>query len=132
MANSSVNKKAVWKNIFRLILPKRKQFLFVVLVSLLSTGVSLIEPLIYREAINDIAGIFVKQAKDDTRKELGVDENGDPIVAPQGPINAIDSLQVASDSTSLGSAPSVDGSVKKRVKHPHSQHKVSGRTPLEA
>src|SRR6267142_6119320 len=80
MVSSSASKKAVWKSIFRLIVPQKKQFLLVVVVSLLSTGVSLIEPLIYREAINDIAGLFVKQAKDDTRKALGVDENGDPIL----------------------------------------------------
>ena len=130
MANSSINKKAVWKSIFRLIIPKKKQFLLVVLISLLSTGVSLIEPLIYREAINDIAGIFVKQAKDDTRKELGVDENGEPI-PPQDLKTSVDSLQVTSD-TLASSTKSFDGTTQKRVKHPHSKNKVSGRTPLEA
>ena len=33
-------KKAVWKNIFRLILPYRKKFLWVVSLGLLSTGVA--------------------------------------------------------------------------------------------
>ncbi|HTH54715.1 MAG TPA: ABC transporter ATP-binding protein, partial [Cyclobacteriaceae bacterium] len=136
MANS-VSKKAVWKSIFRLIIPKRKQFLLVVLISLLSTGVSLIEPLIYREAINDIAGIFVKQAKDDTRKELGVDENGDPILAIEDLNLDADSVQVKGD-TLQGSADSTTakatakGRGKERVKHPHGKNKVSGRTPLEA
>jgi ABC-type multidrug transport system fused ATPase/permease subunit len=131
MANSSVSKKAVWKSIFRLIIPKRKQFLLVVLVSLLSTGVSLIEPLIYREAINDIAGIFVKQAKDDTRKELGVDEDGEPIIPLEDLRLPGDTVQAASDTTST-SVTSLDGVTKVRTKHPHSKHKVSGRTPLEA
>jgi len=49
MANSSANKKAVWKSIFRLIIPQKKQFILVVVISMLSTGASLIEPLIYRE-----------------------------------------------------------------------------------
>ena len=132
MANSSINKKAVWKSIFRLILPQKKQFTLVVVISLLSTGVSLIEPLIYREAINDIAGIFVKQAKDDTRKELGVDEEGDPILSIQGQKSETDSLQVRSDTTSTATSASSLNPIKKRVKHPHSKNKVSGRTPLEA
>jgi ABC-type multidrug transport system fused ATPase/permease subunit len=130
MANPSMSKKTVWKSIFRLILPKKKQFLLVVIISLLSTGVSLIEPLIYREAINDIAGIFVKQAKDDTRKESGVDEDGNPIVAPQDQTTETDSLQTESDTTAVASS-SINGVIK-RVKHPHSKHKVSGRTPIEA
>lgn len=73
----------VWKSIYRLIVPEKKMFLLVVLISLLSTGVSLIEPLIYREAINDIAGLFVRQAREDTKKEYGVEveEEDDPISA---------------------------------------------------
>jgi ABC-type multidrug transport system fused ATPase/permease subunit len=66
-------KKAVWKNIFRLIVPYRKKFLWVVSLGLLSTGVSLIEPLIYREAINDVAGLFVRQARENAQKDLGID-----------------------------------------------------------
>ncbi|HLZ89063.1 MAG TPA: hypothetical protein VKQ52_17530, partial [Puia sp.] len=66
-------KKAVWKNIYRLILPYRKKFLWVVTLGLLSTGVGLIEPLIYREAINDVAGLFVRQARENAQKDLGVD-----------------------------------------------------------
>src|SRR5258708_39055674 len=127
MANSSINKKAVWKSIFRLIVPKKKQFLSVVLISLLSTGVSLIEPLIYREAINDIAGIFVKQAKDDTRKELGVDEDGEPIL-PQDLKTNVDSLHVASD-TLASSTKSFDGTTQNRVKHPPNKINISCVTP---
>jgi ABC-type multidrug transport system fused ATPase/permease subunit len=66
-------KKDVWKNIFRLIFPHRKKFLWVVSLGLLSTGASLIEPLIYREAINDVAGLFVKQARENAQKDLGLD-----------------------------------------------------------
>jgi ABC-type multidrug transport system fused ATPase/permease subunit len=66
-------KKAVWTNIFRLILPYRKKFAWVVILGLLSTGVSLLEPLIYREAINDVAGLFVRQARENAQKDLGVD-----------------------------------------------------------
>src|ERR1700733_11788508 len=66
-------KKTVWKNIFRLILPYRKKFLWVVTLGLLSTGASLVEPLIYREAINDVAGLFVRQARENAQKDLGLD-----------------------------------------------------------
>src|ERR1700722_17917995 len=72
-------KKTVWKNIFRLILPYRKKFIWVVTLGLLSTGASLLEPLIYREAINDVAGLFVQQARDSAQKEMGIDpEAEDP------------------------------------------------------
>src|ERR1700754_1743429 len=66
-------KKTVWKNIFRLILPYKRKFLWVVMLGLLSTGASLVEPLIYREAINDVAGLFVRQARENAQKDLGVD-----------------------------------------------------------
>jgi ABC-type multidrug transport system fused ATPase/permease subunit len=66
-------KKDVWKNIFRMIVPHRKKFLWVVTLGLLSTGASLVEPLIYREAINDVAGLFVKQARENAREDLGLD-----------------------------------------------------------
>src|SRR5579859_2616184 len=66
-------KKLVWTNVYRLIMPYRKKFLWVVVLGLLSTGVGLIEPLIYREAINDVAGLFVRQARENAQKDLGVD-----------------------------------------------------------
>lgn len=73
MAKEKSIKKNVWKNIFRLIVPHRKRFLWVVTLGLLSTGASLVEPLIYREAINDVAGLFVKQARENAQKDLGLD-----------------------------------------------------------
>jgi ABC-type multidrug transport system fused ATPase/permease subunit len=66
-------KKTVWENIFRLIVPYRKKFLWVVTLGLLSTGASLVEPLIYRVAINDVAGLFVRQARLNAQKDLGLD-----------------------------------------------------------
>jgi ABC-type multidrug transport system fused ATPase/permease subunit len=66
-------KNTVWQNIFRLILPYKRKFLWVVLLGLLSTGASLVEPLIYREAINDVAGLFVRQARENAQKDLGLD-----------------------------------------------------------
>jgi ATP-binding cassette, subfamily B, bacterial len=65
-------KRNIQNSILTLILPFKKQFLWVVLLSLLGTATSLIEPLIYREAINDVAGVFVGQARDSARKESGL------------------------------------------------------------
>jgi ABC-type multidrug transport system fused ATPase/permease subunit len=73
MTNEKRFKKDVWKNIFLLIIPYRKKFLWVVLLGLLSTGASLVEPLIYREAINDVAGLFVRQARENAQKDLGLE-----------------------------------------------------------
>lgn len=72
-SNNPEIKKAVWSNIFRLVLPYRKKLLLVFLISLTATGVTLLQPLIYREAINDIAGLFVDQA----RKDAGIESISD-------------------------------------------------------
>ena len=48
--------------------PYRRQFAWVAFLALLGTGAGLIEPMIYRVAINDISGLFVSQ-----RGERGVD-----------------------------------------------------------
>ena len=56
MAADRQIKKDVWQSIYRLVKPYKKGLLLVFTISLLSTGVILLEPLIYREAINDIAG----------------------------------------------------------------------------
>ncbi len=93
--------KNIWRGIFSLILPFKKQFLWVVVLSLLGTTTNLIEPLIYREAINDVAGVFVSQARDSARKESGLaKETGhkkkEPHhkgkVAPRTPNQALDTL----------------------------------------
>ena len=68
----STFKKSTWSNIVKLVLPFKRQFLWIVVLSLLGTGTSLIEPLIYREAINDVAGVFVSQARDSARIEAGL------------------------------------------------------------
>jgi ABC-type multidrug transport system fused ATPase/permease subunit len=93
-------KKAVWKNIFRLILPYRKKFGWVVILGLLSTGVSLLEPLIYREAINDVAGLFVRQARENAQKDLGIDPEEEESIRSMIRSEVPDSTSAAPDSTS--------------------------------
>ena len=63
-------KRNVWKSIARLMLPHKKTLTVLIFLSLLSTANSLIEPLVYREAINDIAGTFVQQTKEDTKQQV--------------------------------------------------------------
>jgi ATP-binding cassette, subfamily B, bacterial len=98
---SKTVKNNIWSSIFTLILPFKKQFLWVVFLSLLGTGTSLIEPLIYREAINDVAGVFVSQARDSARKESGLakephrktkEPHHKGKVAPRTPNQALDTL----------------------------------------
>src|SRR6267154_1010834 len=100
MANEKRIKKTVWKNIFRLIVPHRKKFLWVVTLGLLSTGASLVEPLIYRQAINDVAGLFVRQARENAQKDLGLDPDEEESVRSmiRDETNPADSDGVGADS----------------------------------
>ena len=59
----------IWKNIFGLFLEQKRLFGAVAFISLLGTAANLVEPLIYREAINDITGLFVRQAQVETRSQ---------------------------------------------------------------
>src|SRR5580692_5765537 len=113
-------KKTVWANIFRLIVPYRKKFLWVVTLSLLSTGASLIEPLIYRTAINDVAGLFVRQARLNAQKDLGVDP---------GEADSIQSLirsEVSDSAASIAVQPSI------KQPEPHTLGHVAARSPRQA
>lgn len=71
MSGNADAKKNVWIHIYRLVKPYKRRLLLVFVISLLATGVTLFEPLIYREAVNDIAGLFVQQARDDAAAQYG-------------------------------------------------------------
>jgi ABC-type multidrug transport system fused ATPase/permease subunit len=49
----------VWRALLHLAAPYRRQFVIVACLALLATGADLVGPLIYRAAVNDIAGLFV-------------------------------------------------------------------------
>src|ERR1700759_3831234 len=108
-------KKDVWSHIFRLIFPYRKKFLWWVTRGLLSTGASLIEPLIYREAINDVAGLFVRQARENAQKDLALDP---------GDEDRIRSM-IEQESPPVKN-PSINGPEQHKKGH------VAGRSPKEA
>jgi ATP-binding cassette, subfamily B, bacterial len=103
------SKKNIWGHLWQLVIPHKKRFALVVFIGLLATGANLIEPLIYREAINDVAGLFVSQAKHDTRAEYD-DQEDDPITS------AIEKHL----------AP------EKKTKEPHGKGHVAERSPGQA
>jgi ATP-binding cassette subfamily B protein len=109
------SKSEVWKNIMGLFFSHKKTLVLVVFVSLLSTGANLIEPLIYREAINDISGLFVQKAKDEATLQFS------------------DSTQtVSSDSTAIESDDAEDPLSNLLVKEKHKKNNVAPRTPEQA
>ncbi len=73
MSAENNEKKNVWLSIYRLVKSHKKRLLLVFVISLMATAVTLFEPLIYREAVNDITGLFVQQAKDDVATQSGED-----------------------------------------------------------
>lgn len=82
MNHSNGNKKTVWSSIYRLVIPYKRRLLSVFVISLLATAVTLFEPLIYREAINDVSGLFIKQGIDEARAQSGDDlETDDPLIS---------------------------------------------------
>jgi ABC-type multidrug transport system fused ATPase/permease subunit len=128
-------KKTVWENIFRLIVPYRKKFLWVVTLGLLSTGASLVEPLIYRVAINDVAGLFVRQARLNAQKDLGLDPGEVDSVQSLIRSEVPDSIIVRADSSAR--AKKADSSHRAAnaivtVPEPHTQGHVAARSPRQA
>jgi ABC-type multidrug transport system fused ATPase/permease subunit len=111
MAIEKETKKNVWKGIINLMLPHKRTFIVLMTLSLLSTANNLIEPLVYREAVNDIAGTFVQQAKEETKKEV------EDSVKQYNPTVKIKLKQTEK---------------KKRIKQPHTKTHVASRTPEEA
>lgn len=116
MAAKSTPKIAIWKNIVGLFFTNKKALAFVVFISLLSTGANLVEPLVYREAINDISGLFVQRARDDANQILG------------------DTTTVAIDSTSVDTQTEEEASPIDFLIHKekHGKNYVAPRTPEQA
>ncbi len=106
-------KRNVWKSIARLMLPHKRTLGVLIFLSLLSTANSLIEPLVYREAINDIAGTFVQQTKEDTKQQVE-----DSILKNYQPVK--------------GKIKETKKEKKKHIKEPHTRTHVASRTASEA
>src|ERR1700712_5047117 len=134
MATTKIAKKNVWSNIYRLVKPYKRRLLSVFVISMLATAVTLIEPLIYREAINDIAGLYVQKARNDVKTEMGVDtETDDEPIVGFFEKEFGGQKEVAADTVSKAKHPSkTKVAKKKRVKEPHTKTHVASRTPNEA
>ncbi|HRY42460.1 MAG TPA: ABC transporter ATP-binding protein [Thermoanaerobaculia bacterium] len=52
----------VWRHLLGLARPYRGRFLVIAVLALLGTAADLVEPLVYRAAVNDVAGLFVSRA----------------------------------------------------------------------
>ena len=60
----SAENLGTWKVLLQLARPYRKRFILIALLALLGTGADLLQPLIYRTAINDVAGMFVDRVEE--------------------------------------------------------------------
>src|SRR5215471_17246132 len=70
MAQPTVrDKMGTLRALFMAARPFKNRFAFIALLALLGTGSDLIEPLIYRIAINDVAGLFVHPVETSTDTE---------------------------------------------------------------
>lgn len=128
-------KKTVWKNVYRLILPYRKKFLWVVTLGLLSTGASLVEPLIYRQAINDVAGLFVRQARENAQQDLGVDLEEEESIRSMIRSEVPDSNRALADSASAAPdsvATTAHKTPARTSPVPHTRGHVAARSPRQA
>lgn len=60
--------------------PYRRQFAIVAMLGLLGTMADLVAPLVYREAVNDIAGLFVEGGGATSARQAPVEDAGEPRV----------------------------------------------------
>jgi len=107
---------ARWRMLLAIARPYRRKFVLVTVFALLATATDLLSPVIYREAVNDIAGLFV-----------GVPGN-----------TAMDRLLArragaAPPAESAGGAPSIDGKTHAgALREPHRRGYVAPRTMRQA
>ena len=83
-AEETVFSRRVFQLLFELAKKYRRQFLVVGLFSFLYTGLDLLQPLVYKRAINDVAGLFVEQT--------GLAAQGLAIVASRTPEETLRTL----------------------------------------
>ena len=72
------DRSSTLRALIRLARPYKKRFVLIALLALLGTAADLVQPLIYRIAINDVAGLFVDRPTDATK----ADEESTPQVQP--------------------------------------------------
>jgi ABC-type multidrug transport system fused ATPase/permease subunit len=88
---SSRDKLATFRALIQLARPYRKSFLVIAILALLATGADLLQPLIYRVAINDVAGLFVGSGDETTLPEAR-QPHRPGFVAPRTPPQTLSTL----------------------------------------
>ena len=74
--------QGAWRFLASLARPYRGRFVVIALLALLGTAADLVEPLIYRTAVNDVAGLFVGRTSETADDEAELSEEPLPSVAP--------------------------------------------------
>ena len=130
-----------WRVVATLALPYRRQFLAVAAFALLATATDLLAPLIYREAVNDIAGLFVgAPATPRSGALFDLTEAGDGEAAPQpGDAATVTAPEATADSATdaatraatRGTATGTTKAATKRVREPHAHGRVAPRTAAQ-
>ncbi len=117
---AATDRPEVWGALLRMARPYRRQFIVVALFALLGTAADLIEPLIYREAVNDIAGLFVEGGDFAVQRKA---ENEAAAPAQEG--DAADTASEPTDSQA-------DSQNTPLAPQPHRRGQVSARTADQA
>ncbi len=81
----SANNLGTWKVLLQLARPYRQRFLIIAFLALVGTGADLLQPLIYRIAINDVAGLFVERV---------VEKAGPPVAPTEGQPSPIEAQRL--------------------------------------
>ncbi|TAL02280.1 MAG: ABC transporter ATP-binding protein, partial [Rhodospirillaceae bacterium] len=111
-----------WRTVAALVWPYRRSLVVVAIFALLATGTDLLAPLIYREAVNDIAGLFVGTSAKNTDSPLDATTSEERESSPS-PILAQKAV-----SKEIARAHSKDKPKGKAVREPHRRHYVAPRT----
>lgn len=105
----------VWRALLQIARPYRFQFAVVAALALVGTVADLVGPLIYREAVNDIAGLFVEGGDIALQRKA---QNGSAAAEPGG----------AEDSAAPAAGDSTPGSRPPPKAKPHRHGRVAPRT----
>ena len=120
-----------WRMLFRLARPFRARILIIILLATLSTTATLIEPLIYRVAVNDIAGLFVRKAQQETEQQQ---EDNSPPLEPESAVPQFQQIAIQIRAPHVTPHHKVQPHEKNSRHHaqylePHRRGHVSPRTP---
>lgn len=118
-STATASRQEVWRALLRMAYPYRRQFAVVAVLALLGTAADLIEPIVYRAAVNDIAGLFV--------------EGGDIALQRKAEAPARDSVDGgdATDPTSDQPGDQADTPDGPASPEPHRRGQVSPRTAAQ-